>query len=161
MVFHSLTYYTYPLLLILLNHLLSLIHSFIYQLTNQVLLTHFAHSLTGTSLSCIIFITRSLFSLTLPTHSLIVCFHSIIRTWTLLTYLLYSALILLTYRSGVMVKTYPCQNVPNQNVPSFGQNVPTFLVKTYPPHQNVPNFLVKTYPFFFLYFQHIFWTFLV
>ena len=31
----------------------------------------------------------------------------------------------------------------------FGQNVPTFLVKTYPFHQNVPNLLVKTYPIYF------------
>ena len=59
-----------------------------------------------------------------------------------------------------MVKTYPCQNVPNQNVPSFGQNVPTFLVKTYPVHQNVPNLLVKTYPiYFFLIFNRYFYFF--
>ena len=59
-----------------------------------------------------------------------------------------------------MVKTYPCQNVPDQNVPTFGQNVPTFLVKTYPVHQNVPNLLVKTYPiYFFLIFNISFYFF--
>ena len=56
----------------------------------------------------------------------------------------------------VMVKTYPCQNVPNQNVPTFGLNVPTFLVKTYPVHKNVPTFLVKTYPIFFPPYLYIF-----
>ena len=61
----------------------------------------------------------------------------------------------------VMVKTYPCQNVPNQNVPSFGQNVPTFLVKTYPVHQNVPNLLVKTYPIYFFLIFYIYFYFFV
>ena len=38
---------------------------------------------------------------------------------------------------GIQVKTYPNQNVPYQNVPNFGQNIPISkctkgLVKTYP-----------------------------
>ena len=65
----------------------------------------------------------------------------------------------------VQVKTYPCQNVPNQNVPSFGKNVPTFLVKTYPGPpkrtqpfgQNVPNIFFPDiqYIFFLKSYLHI------
>ena len=61
--------------------------------------------------------------------------------------------------SADMVKTYPRQNVPNQNVPNFGQNVPTFLVKTYPVYQNVPTLLVKTYPKYFSWYSINIFTF--
>ena len=52
------------------------------------------------------------------------------------------------WNDGLWSKRTHAKTYPTQNVPSFGQNVPTLLVKTYPVHQNVPNILVKTYPTF-------------
>ena len=53
---------------------------------------------------------------------------------------------------GVQVKTYPCQNVPNQNVPSFGQNVPSPPKRTQPFGQNVPNIFFPDIQYIYLLF---------
>ena len=62
--------------------------------------------------------------------------------------------------SGLWSERAHTKTYPNQNVPNFGQNVPTFLVKTYPVYQNVPKLLVKTYlKYFFLIFNKYFYFF--